>query len=252
MYSRPVRVVLNQWFVAVCLCLGLGSLAAGNAWSEALARPANPAAATCLLKGNRLYAAREFSQAIEQYKECILIEDAHVFQYNLAQAYRALGRHEEALWHYERFLYGSKPDAELRQLIEGFMAELRGEIEKKRVQRSFGEEHEKKVLSKSQIHMSHRSHWYQDTLGWSLSSAGALLVSVGIYLLVDARRIDTLANQESRDVERASLRNRASSRRLSGYVLSGAGLGAMGSGALRLYSHDGQLSSVTIAFAGSF
>ena len=98
--------------------------------ADPLARPGHPEAVACLLRGNRLYAVREFDKAIEQYKAGALLEDVPVFQYNLAQAYRVTGRYEDALWHYERFVKRTNPTGELRQTVDGFMAQMQQEIER--------------------------------------------------------------------------------------------------------------------------
>jgi hypothetical protein len=45
-----------------------------------------------LIRGNRLYNTRAFDAAIEAYKAGALAEPAPVFDYNLGQTYRQLGR----------------------------------------------------------------------------------------------------------------------------------------------------------------
>lgn len=47
---------------------------------------------------------REFDGAVKEYKAGALIESAAIFDYNLGQCYRQLGKYADAIWHYERCL----------------------------------------------------------------------------------------------------------------------------------------------------
>ena len=116
-----------KWLVvAVCFLYVLdGSQAlAGNP----LAKPTDRAAREHLLRGNRLYNTRAFDAAIEEYKVGALAEPAPVFDYNLGQAYRQLGRYQDALWHYDRFLKYGQPTGELLDAVNGFVAEMRAQL----------------------------------------------------------------------------------------------------------------------------
>lgn len=82
--------------VAVAALLGL-VLIVGAARAAPLARPASPEAQEHLDRGNRLYGTRPFEEAIAEYKAGALIEPAPVFDYNLGQCFRQLGRYQEAI-----------------------------------------------------------------------------------------------------------------------------------------------------------
>lgn len=238
------------------LSLLLGTrIAVADAAADPLARPSNREAIACLLQGNRLYAVREFERAIEQYKAGAMIEDAPVFQYNLAQTYRVTGRYEDALWHYERFVKKSHPTGELRRTVDGFMMQMRQEIDRAAMKRqpTAVAPQRSQAEQASQQQEGDATKWYHDKLGWGLSAAGLLAMSVGIYLFVDAADIDDQALAESQDSRRVDLRNSASSRRTTGYILAGAALSAVGIGTLRLALHaDHDSSSATLAIAGRF
>lgn len=254
-HSRLVQVARIP-LSALLVCM-LVMLAATRVMADPLARPANADAVACLLRGNRLYAVREFDKAIEQYKAGALLEDAPVFQYNLAQAYRVTGRYEDALWHYERFVRRTNPTGELRQTVDGFMAQMRQEIERAAMKQQptavAPQGAAAQPVTSVRPSSKQSTHWYQDRVGWSLTATGAVLMSVGIYLLIDARTIDERALDESRDAQRADLRASATARRTAGYALGALGVASVGTGSVRLALHsDRDSASATIAFAGRF
>ncbi len=123
--SHAPAFVLAPLFV-----LAISALA-GAAHADPLAKPTNAVARDYLTTGNRLYRLREFEKAIEEYKAGAVREDAPVFYYNLGQCYRQLGRYEDAIWHYERFLERGKPTGEVEASVRDFIAQMKGELEKK-------------------------------------------------------------------------------------------------------------------------
>jgi tetratricopeptide (TPR) repeat protein len=107
------------------------SALAETAYANPLAKPTNAVARDHLTTGNRLYRVREFEKAIEEYKAGAVRQDAPVFYYNLGQCYRQLGRYEDAIWHYERFLERGKPTGEVEAAVRDFIAQMKGELDKK-------------------------------------------------------------------------------------------------------------------------
>lgn len=118
-----------RWFVALVSLLVLSMSASAYA-GDPLARPASHEARDHLHRGNKLYNVGSFEQAIAEYKAGSLIEPAPVFDYNLGQAHRQLGKYHEALWHYDRFLHRGQPTGELRDAVIAFMAQMRAHLEK--------------------------------------------------------------------------------------------------------------------------
>lgn len=106
------------------------SMVATTAHADALAKPTDATAREHLSTGNRYYRLREFEKAIEEYKAGAVKEDAPVFYYNLGQCYRQLGRYEEAIWHYERFLERGTPTGEVEVAVKKFIAQMRDELGK--------------------------------------------------------------------------------------------------------------------------
>jgi len=98
---------------------------------RALAKPQDAKAAEHLAQGNRLYNVRKFEDAAQSYVAGALVESAPIFDYNLGQCYRQLGRYQDAIWHYKRFLNRGQPAAELRGFVEGFIAQMEAELAKK-------------------------------------------------------------------------------------------------------------------------
>jgi hypothetical protein len=100
------------------------------AWADdpALASPKEPSARRHFKQGNRLYRAHKLEEAIAEYQAGAAIEPAPVFDYNLGQSYRKLGRPADAVRHYERFLENGRPEGELRELVTGLLRELREDM----------------------------------------------------------------------------------------------------------------------------
>src|SRR5882724_11088677 len=117
-----MRLIL-RWLVVIACFVGVFG---GNAAfaGKPLARPTNHEACEHLDRGNKLYNLRSFDEAIREFKAGALIESAPVFDYNLGQAYRQLGKYKDALWHYDRFLNYGRPTGELLDAVTGFMAEM--------------------------------------------------------------------------------------------------------------------------------
>lgn len=124
--SRDRGFVLASLFV-VLLIPALTTMA----HADALAKPTNVVAREHLATGNRYFRLREFEKAIEEYKAGAVREDTPVFYWNLGQCYRQLGHYEDAIWHYERFLDRGKPDGEVEASVKKFIAQMKGELEKK-------------------------------------------------------------------------------------------------------------------------
>lgn len=257
-YSRPVRCIRRRTSPFMPIIIFTVVMAgAVHAVADPLARPTGPEAMACLLRGNRLYSVREFDKAIEQYKAGALLEDAPVFQYNLAQAYRVSGRYEDALWHYERFLKRTNPTGTLRDTIDGFVKEMQQEMQRAATTQqpiSVAPQPTAATSARQAPRSGQHERWYQDRMGWGLTSVGAIIGATGIYLLTSAHAMDERAFAEPRDTQRMELQTSASSRRVAGYVLGGAALALIGGGVVRLALHEESSgsSSVSVSFSGRY
>ncbi len=236
----------------------LAVAALADSSSDPLAKPQSSQAREHLAKGNKLYVIREFRAAIDEYKAGALIEDAPVFQYNLAQAYRLSGQYEEALWHYDRFVKRTRPVDPLKSSIEQFTIQMKAELEKLATKQQPLDAapmppSPTAPASEPAAQPSGRpSHWYQDRLGWGLTGTGTVLTGVAVGLLIHARGLEDDALQEPRESERASLQDRASTRRIAGYLLGSAGLAAIGAGTFKLAIHREERGSTVVSLAGRF
>lgn len=213
----------------------LAVAAASPAWADdPLAKPSNASAREHLQQGNRLYRLREFEKAIDDYKAGVLIEDAPVFAYNLGQCYRQLGRYEDAIWHYQRFLDRAKPTGAIAITVQGFVTDMKAELEKRAMTKPPTEPAQTSPPIDVQRPSPHIAPvlvvrevepWYADKVGWMLTGSGVVAGLVSGYLLLDANDLDTQANTEDRQDVRAQLRDRASTRRWAGAI---SGIGAAG------------------------
>lgn len=230
----------------ICVCwVIVGFLSAGIAFADdPLAKPGDAIAREHLTRGNKLYRLREFEQAIEEYKSGALREDAHVFAYNLGQCYRQLGKYDNAIWHYERFLARAQPTGELKNAIDDFVKQMKAELEKKAMaQKPIEPAADSAKPSPTPAAPTvteateHVAPWYTDRVAWALAGAGALATGVGGYFLLDAADLSDRSNNEPRQELREKLRDQAGQRRLLGTIAGLGGLGLLASGIVKLTLH---------------
>ena len=229
--------------LALVACLGVMLVAPRVADADdPLAKPSNSEARDRLTAGNRLYRLREFEKAIEEYKAGALKEDVPVFLYNLGQCYRQLGRYDDAIWHYERFLDRGKPTGEIKDAVDGFIKQMKSELEKKAMTQPpmepAPESKEAAPIAPAPpttvMVIDRAEPWYADGLGWGLAGAGVVGAGISVGLFVSASGLDSDANAETRQEVRTSLRERASDRRLVGTIVGIAGGGALVTGIIKL------------------
>lgn len=243
--------IVWRWFVITC-CLALlgGVTFAGNP----LARPAKREARDHLDRGNRLYNTRSFDEAIIEYKAGALVESATVFDYNLAQAYRQVGKYAEAIWHYERFLDEGHPDQELADAVNAFLKEMRAQLanraqtmpptnaapadaEAGKVSRQDpSSSHEARSVSSSAemtIARPSRTDW----LGWGITGMGVVAIGSASAVLLSASHLSDQANMESDVQHRHQLRDQASTRNTIGLVVGIGGVALAASGIVKLVLH---------------
>lgn len=230
---------------AVLVSLSIASLSTSALAGNPLARPDNPRACEHLDRGNNLYDVGSFAEAVIEYKAGALIEPAPVFDYNLGQAHRQLGKYREALWHYDRFLHKGQPTGQLRDAVIAFMAEMRAHLEGKAQSTSpTGPEPSTKPppsaalrvppSTSTQAPNPRSGAWYEDGWGWALSGAGVASIAGGGALLADAAGINADANTTTNQQERDRLRGQEHSRNVLGIVVGAGGVGLLTLGIVKL------------------
>ena len=223
-------------------CL-LGFLGTARA-DDPLAKPKDPVAQEHLSQGNKLYRLRDFDKAIEEYKAGALKEDAPVFLYNLGQCYRQLGKYEDAIWHYERFLSRAQPTGDMRTAVEDFVKQMKSELDKKAMSQPPTEPAPEPNKPKPETRQpiapppaAPVDPWYADGLGWTFAGAGLLATGIGGYLLLDSNDLYDQANQEARQDVRNQLRTQADNRRLGGIITGIGGVALLTAGIIKLAIH---------------
>jgi tetratricopeptide (TPR) repeat protein len=260
-----------RWFVLL-VSLTLTSLSSPALAGNPLARPISPDAREHLDRGNKLYNVGSFADAIVEYKAGALIESAAVFDYNLGQAHRQLGKYREALWHYDRFLHKGQPTGQLRDAVIAFMAEMRSQLENKAqsmpptgpepssepppptVPRSSPTSSAQAPTVSAPPPIIRSEAWYEDGWGWALSGAGVVGIAAGGALLADAAGINSDANTTTNQQDRDRLRQQAHTRNVLGVVVGAGGLGLLTLGIVKLSIHPKERPAITswnIAVTGS-
>jgi tetratricopeptide (TPR) repeat protein len=240
----------RSWiFIALSLCV-----LAPRAWADdpALAQPKAPEARAHYTQGNRLYRIRKLDDAVAAYQAGALIEPVPVFDYNLGQCYRKLGRHADALWHYERFLRNGRPEGELHALVTGFVRQLREELARTApapppppssaaadlaATPRRAEPTSMPVAVLSQPAAMPGEQWYADRLGWGLVAGGAAAAGVATYLRVRAPGLRDEADSSLDEDQRLELRAAARARSIGGAVVGVGGAALIAIGVIKLASH---------------
>ncbi len=230
-----------RWIFACSFVMGLVMVDSAFA-EEPLAKPKDASAREHLSQGNRLYRLREFEKAIDEYKAGALREDANVFAYNLGQCFRQLGKYEEAIWHYERFLSRAQPTGEVKVAIEDFVKQMKAELEKKAMTQKPIEPAPDVANPAPPVGPPMAvtapaigaAPWYADGVGWALTGTGVIVAGVGGYFLLDAADLYDQSNNEDRQVVRDELRDKASRRRTIGAIAGVGGLGLLATGIVKL------------------
>jgi hypothetical protein len=254
--------------VIVMLALANPRAAVGD---DEIAKPAKAEAKAQLTAGAGLYRAREFEKAIEKFKAGVVVEDAPIFHFNLGQAYRQLGRYEESIWHFERFLRRANPlPTKYKDAVESLVRDMKAEMERKAMTRppvepADGETKDvvvkpstpSTVAAAPAVPLADTPPWYADGLGWGLAGTGVAATGVSLFLLVRASSLDDDANAEPTQTRQDELRDQAGSRRLAGTIIGVVGAGALVTGVIKLAltsdrsSANGESSAVSFGFTSN-
>jgi tetratricopeptide (TPR) repeat protein len=244
----------------VSAVLGPSGIPTANAGP--FAKPALADARSHLELGNKLYNVRSFDEAIVEYKAGALIEPAPVFDYNLGQCYRFLGKYEDSIWHYERFLARGKPEGKALDAVHDFIAQMRSELDKKAMTQKPTDAAPgasqpptdaapSAAPSASQPDRPSQSPplpeqavgvrteaWYRDGFGWGLTGAGVVGLAVGGGFLASASSLRADANATKIQGEYNRLRDKANTRDLLGAVIGIGGAGVLVTGIIKLAIHS--------------
>lgn len=230
-------------------CVAALMLVSAFAFAGPLDKPKAPEARAHLEKGNKVYGVRDFEKAIEEYKAGALVENTPIFDYNLGQCYRQLGRYEDAIWHYERFIKRAQPTGELLDAVNRFIEQMKAELEKRaktqqpteaapatgsasttNITTGTSATNTSTSLTTSSVPPSRSPDWF----GIGLVSAGSVGVVVGGVFLYDASSLRDEANATSDQRQREALFDKADTRSLVGWIAGGVGVAVLGTGVIKL------------------
>jgi tetratricopeptide (TPR) repeat protein len=255
-----MRRILRCLVAAACF-LGVVSGSSASARNP-LAKPKATAAREHLERGNRLYDTRAFDEAIVEYKAGALVEPAPVFDFNLGQAYRQLGRYQDALWHYDRFLRYGEPMGELLDAVNGFMTEMRAQLANRAptmpptgpaandgsafastarppdrvIPRSEAERNDRaEQLERASAPESAASPYW---LGWTTLGTGVVAAGASGLLLWRASSLHDQANTEPDVRRRVEVHDHAKTRTVIGAVVGVGGAVLTATGAVLLVTHS--------------
>lgn len=242
---------------------------------DPLARPVDPKACEHLDRGNNLYDAGSFKEAIDEYKAGETIEPDPVFDFNLGQAQRQLGMYREALWHYDRFIHKGQPTGRLRAAVVAFMDEMRTHLENKaQSMPPTGREPSGEPIANPPSATTVPAHSSliatppasptgstvdvtrpidrdesPDWIGWSATGSGVAALAISGVLFYRASQLNNQGDSESNMETRQHLYDQANSRDLAGAIVAISGAALTAVGVIRLTLHHRartQASIITI------
>jgi hypothetical protein len=227
-----------------------------------LARPANREACQHLDRGNNLYHTRDFEEAIVEYKAGALIQPAPVFDFNLAQAYRQLGKYKEAIWHYERFMSHGHPEGDLLDTVNELLKEMRAELANRAQTmppHDAAPPSNDGTTASPTVRASPATEPRQlgvsseatapgiDWVGWSLTGTGVAAMGAAGAAFLSASHLRDQANMEPDTVRRNQLHDQARTRSTVGAVIGIGGIGLTAAGVLKLVLHSRETAHSTAA-----
>ena len=118
---RSIRSTSAQAILSLALALQLILLSAGTA--HAATPRERRASRAAFEQAQKHYAAERYAEALDGYSEAHRLMPMPAFIFNMAQCQRLMGKHEEALALYERFLE-EEPKAANREMVEGFIQDM--------------------------------------------------------------------------------------------------------------------------------
>lgn len=203
-------------------------------------------------KGNALYDAGDFEQAVKEYKAGMLAEPSAVFNYNLGQSYRQLGDYQQATYHYKRYLSSGLATPEEREGIEGVIKKMDDELQRKaRTEPPTGPATTVSPTVLRAPPAPEQTHWYHDSIGWSATGVGLVGATVGGVLFLQAADLRKDADAASTAGESRALDEKAYTRSRAGmYVAIGSG-GFLAAGIIMLAIHPSQSASTSHVTVGA-
>jgi tetratricopeptide (TPR) repeat protein len=244
-----MSVTARAWIRVVLLLCALASTARAD--DPALAQPKEPNARLHFTRGNRLYRARKLEDAVAAYQAGAALEPAPVFDFNLGQCYRKLGRSADAIRHYERFLERGRPASQLHDLVTSFLRQMSeaqdreqpllqppppvASLPRSPVDRTGAVALPTTARSTSIEALGER--WYVDRLGWGLVAGGVATAGVAVYLRMRASDLHATAGAVLDEDRRLELRDAAHVRSAGGAVLGVGGGVLLVAGTIRLAFH---------------
>ena len=228
---------------------------AAHAEDPPIQKPKASAALDHLARANKLYNVRSFEDAATEYKAGALVEPAPIFDYNLGQCYRQLGKFRDAIWHYQRFLKASPETSEHDVSVRHFIAMMQAELDKPAATEPPTEAATTPPPSTSSPAQTPVAAarlpapvvplrasddvppWYKDGLGWGLTVTGVVAIGVAGGLFLDASNLNDDANHAASQRESKDLHDKASTRSLVGTVIGIGGVGLSVTGVIKLAIH---------------
>lgn len=237
---------------AAVLCVSM-MLVAAPALADTPGNLQKPDAVAHFTKGNALYKAGEFADAINEYKAGMLVEPSAVFNFNLGQSYRQLGDYKQAKWQYQRYLASGLASEDEREAINKLIASMDAEAQQKA--RTDPPTEPATLDVKPEVHVAAQpvikddsDRWYHDAFGWGLTGSGVVVGAVAGVLVVQAADYRDDASAAATAEQSRTLNDKADTRRTAAIVTGVLGTSLVAAGVIKLVIHKPQATS-SVAFA---
>lgn len=221
----------------------------GRAYAQTPIAPTNEEALKHLSQGNKLYSVRSFDEAAAEYRAGAMIQIAPIFDYNLGQCYRQLGKYRDAIWHYDRFLKSGAGSEQQVSSAQKFITQMKAELE----QKAKSEPPTDAANASTQQQPSEKQppvedkaeYWYNDRLGWGLAGGGVVAGVVATVLFVQSSDLHTEGDAAPTADEARALHEKADTRAVLGGIVGVVGAGLLITGGIKLAIHSDPSSTQT-------
>lgn len=156
--------------------------------------------------GAKAYKLGDYERAIVEYKASYDLHPAPLLLYDLGQAYRKVGRFEQALHSYQQYMADAPPTSAHLADAQAQVDELKKLIDEQHARQSappdgVAEPERTATMAPPQVTeqrtgptvgpsaSSHRRTWYSSGIGWGLSVPGLLAAAAGAALLGHAEQL---------------------------------------------------------------
>jgi tetratricopeptide (TPR) repeat protein len=178
------------------------------------------------------YNLREYKEALIAFEASYRAEPDPVFLFNIAQAYRQLGKPADAVRFYKLFLK-EVPNSPYRPMVENILASIEPKPAAREPARLATPAAQPPVPSETRVELRARPAsrpWYKSAAGWTLTGIAVAAIATGAGLAAHGHELATDAPSAMNLSQFRDMRDQGSTFQTAGYSVLGIGAAAVVAG----------------------